>query len=197
MTTQPQNWFRHNEAADYCRISPRTLRRWRDAGRIRAYEGKYFRDDLDRAVRNESPITDNEVLKPRDVVRVNLMTGVEKIIGAPEVSTPDLLAALQASVDRARARRGPQYLEPDTSVGPPEHEGEQVQESQQPFRSAVPDCPFFLGTGKCATGCQGPDGPACWEPAEDPEPMFEDPPAAPTRSIPDWYEQAAEDATWD
>jgi hypothetical protein len=34
------------------------------------------------------------------------------------------------------------------------------------FQSTVPDCPFLLGTGKCASGCLGPDGPACWEPAD-------------------------------
>lgn len=41
------------------------------------------------------------------------------------------------------------------------------RETVSTFKSAVPDCPFFLGTGTCVTGCRGSDGPACWEPANE------------------------------
>mgnify|MGYP001596470709 CR=1 FL=1 len=47
-----QSWFTHAEAAKYVRISPRTLRRWRKFGRVTAYGGRYFRTDLDLAVKN-------------------------------------------------------------------------------------------------------------------------------------------------
>ena len=47
-----ESWFTHAEAAKYVRISPRTLRRWRTSGRVTAYGGRYFRTDLDLAVKN-------------------------------------------------------------------------------------------------------------------------------------------------
>jgi hypothetical protein len=72
-TNTAQTWFLAREAAAYCRISPRTLARWRSAGRIRHYGGRYFRDDLDRAVRNPVP---EPVLEERDAVRFSLSTRV-------------------------------------------------------------------------------------------------------------------------
>jgi hypothetical protein len=85
VTTQQQNWFTHGEAATYCRIHPRTLRRWRAAGRIRAYGGRYFRNDLDRAVRNEPAQVPSEKTDRRDpVIAKTLDRIVTDVVDPPE-----------------------------------------------------------------------------------------------------------------
>lgn len=65
------------------------------------------------------------------------------------------------------------------------------------FRSVVPNCPFFLGTGKCETGCQGPDGPACWEPANDQPLSTLVPDAEPFAELGVWTPSAADYRRWE
>lgn len=74
-----QRWFTHSEAADYCRISARTLRRWRTSGRVRAYEGKYSRYDLDRAVRGEPMISIPEMVQTAQAVTPAIKKATEYI----------------------------------------------------------------------------------------------------------------------
>jgi hypothetical protein len=123
---QQQQWFTHAEAASYCRISPRTLRRWRNLGRAKSFGGKYFRADLDAAVRNfetwkrEHPLTPVPAENDRYPAEAlgECRHGVY-IIGDDEVSRcTDCGDAYPHAGAVPEPRRGPQWLEPDTSVGP-------------------------------------------------------------------------------
>lgn len=96
-----QSWFTRKEAAEYCRISLSTLGRWVKAGRLRHYDGKYFRADLDAAIMKRSA-TIEEIYAARTPEPENVVTSVE-VQRIPTQEDYAALASSQNDEDRAHA----------------------------------------------------------------------------------------------
>lgn len=170
MTIVQQNWFLPHEAATYCRVSARTLRRWRKDGRVRSYSGRYQRADLDRAVMNlfvrvggrsiERIVVDE--LPAREVTREasaltqripgETIIPASTVRGLSSAETGQLVRDAQAVAAShgvsLEYRRNP-VLEPDTSVSSPEHEGDYlVKQAERAPGKVVDQCPTCDATSK-------------------------------------------------